>query len=112
MPIPLAHFHELPIETQRMVAKWNRWYDRNVMESDLLWPLTVSARTKLPLYCGEFGVIHRTPPETRAAWHRDVTQVFESYGIGWAVWSYKGGFGLLDQNGKPDETARAILSRD
>lgn len=109
LPIPQDVFNELPIETQHMVGKWNRWYDRNAIESDLLWPLALAARTGLPLYCGEFGVIHKAPPEIRAAWHRDVTQVFESHGIGWAVWSYKGGFGLLDKDGRSDETARAIL---
>jgi hypothetical protein len=41
------------------------------------------------LYCGEYGVIDQANPEDTVRWFRDIHTVFEKYGIGRAVWSYK-----------------------
>jgi endoglucanase len=109
LPIPQAAFNRLDPEKQRLVAKWNRAYDAQAMEADLLWPRAVAQRTGLSLYCGEFGVIHRTPEPLRNAWHRDFIGVLEKLGIGWANWSYKGGFGFLDENGRPTPAFREIV---
>ena len=50
-----------------------------------------------PLYCGEYGVIDRAPAPCALAWHRDIHAVFEKYGIGRALWNYRGkDFGLVD----------------
>ena len=50
------------------------------------------------LYCGEYGVIDVVPPAEALKWFRDVHAIFERYGIGHALWSYKKmDFGLADQ---------------
>lgn len=41
------------------------------------------------LYCGEYGVIETVNVEDAAKWHNDIHAVFNKYGIGRAVWSYK-----------------------
>lgn len=41
------------------------------------------------LYCGEYGVIDRAPTKDTVRWFQDIHEVFEKYGIGRAVWSYK-----------------------
>lgn len=43
----------------------------------------------VPLYCGEYGVIDQAPPEDTVRWFNDINSVFEKYGIGRAVWTYK-----------------------
>ncbi len=51
----------------------------------------------VPLYCGEYGVIDQADPADTVRWFRDIHQVFEKYGIGRAVWTYKQrDFGLVD----------------
>ena len=51
----------------------------------------------VPLYCGEYGVIDRVPPEQALAWYRAIHEAFETYGIGRAAWSYRQmDFGLSD----------------
>ena len=55
-----------------------------------------------PLYCGEYGVIDHTDMRSREAWSEDVSDVLLEYGIGRAVWSYKGmSFTHIDQDRKP-----------
>jgi hypothetical protein len=55
----------------------------------------------VPLYCGEYGVIHNAEPEYNLAWKKDIYTIFEKYGIGRAVWSYKRmGFGIVDEHCK------------
>jgi len=110
LPIPQTEFDRLPAETQRLVAKWNKHYDAGVMAGDFLWPLATAARTKLPLYCGEFGVIRNAPPEIRDAWHRDFIGTLEAHGIPWAVWNYKG-WGFFDRDGVEDPVLHELLSK-
>ena len=51
----------------------------------------------VPLYCGEYGVIDKVPPEQALAWYRLIHEAFEHYGIGRAAWSYREmDFGLSD----------------
>lgn len=55
----------------------------------------------LPLYCGEYGVIDFADCESRANWTRDVANFCLEYGIGRALWSYKGmNFTMLNKEGK------------
>ncbi len=49
------------------------------------------------LYCGEYGVIDRVPPEDAIKWFCMIHSVFEKHGIGRCAWNYKEmDFGLSD----------------
>jgi endoglucanase len=53
-------------------------------------------RWNVPVTCNEFGVYRKAaPPEDRAAWISDVRTALEKYGIGWTMWDYSGGFGVV-----------------
>ncbi len=48
------------------------------------------------LLCGEFGVYKTIAPASdRYRWIRDARRALEESGIGWAMWDFDGGFGLL-----------------
>lgn len=56
------------------------------------------------LLLGEFGMIRQeygnpyvVPPAERAAYYRDVIALAEERGIGWAMWSYSGAFGIVEE---------------
>lgn len=59
------------------------------------------------LTCNEFGVYRKVAPvQDRLNWLRDVRSILEKHQIGWAMWDYKGGFGvMIKRNGKyvPDQ---------
>ena len=49
------------------------------------------------LYCGEYGMIDVAPADESLKWFKAIHAVFEKYGIGRSVWTYKGlDFGLTD----------------
>jgi endoglucanase len=60
-----------------------------------------AAKYRVPLTCNEFGTFRNfAPPADRAAWIRDMRAALEKYDIGWTMWDYAGGFGVVNkQNG-------------
>jgi aryl-phospho-beta-D-glucosidase BglC (GH1 family) len=54
-------------------------------------------------WLGEFGVYRpAAPPDSRAAWIRDVRELAEEHGFGWSMWEARGGFGLFrDGDARP-----------
>ncbi len=57
----------------------------------------------VPLICNEFGAYrYVTEPASRMNWIHDVRTALEADGIGWAMWDYRGGFGVVwKEDGKP-----------
>jgi endoglucanase len=53
------------------------------------------------VHCGEAGCYNRTPHAVFLAWLRDVLAVLGGHGIGWALWNFRGDFGVLD-SGRSD----------
>jgi len=60
-------------------------------------------RWNVPVTCNEFGVYRQAAnPQDREAWISDVRTTLEKYGIGWTMWDYSGGFGVVTkQEGRP-----------
>ena len=89
-----------------------RIYNRDTLEHMMRKPLQLASALKLPLYCGEFGVIDKAPIEDKLAWYRDMVSIFEKHGIAYANWNYKAGsFGIVDQQLKPDRPMVEILTK-
>jgi endoglucanase len=88
-------------------------WDAARIEADVEQAADWAKHFHVPLICNEFGVFRAySNPQDRAAWIHDVRTALESNGIGWAMWDYKGGFGVVNQtaNGAvPDElTVQAL----
>jgi hypothetical protein len=50
----------------------------------------------VPLICNEFGVYREHSDEqSRMNWIHDVRTAFEADNIGWAMWDYRGSFGVV-----------------
>ena len=58
---------------------------------------------RVPLLCNEFGAYRQvTDPASRMNWIRDVRTALEADSIGWTMWDYRGGFGVVyKQDGQP-----------
>ena len=68
----------------------------------------------VPLICNEFGVFRdHSEPASRNAWIKDVRTALEADGIGWAMWDYRGNFGVVlksdGQVAQPDPATAAAL---
>lgn len=55
------------------------------------------------VHCGEGGAYNRTPHDVFLAWFRDVLDILRASGIGFALWHFRGVFGVLD-SGRADVT--------
>jgi len=53
------------------------------------------------VHCGEGGAYNKTPHKMVLAWLRDVLEILTGYGIGFALWNFRGSFGILD-SGRED----------
>lgn len=65
----------------------------------------------VPLICNEFGVYRQVTPEvSRMTWLHDVRTAMEADGIGWTMWDYRGGFGVVwKQDGKPAKVDEKVV---
>jgi len=52
-------------------------------------------------HAGEWGVYNKTPHRVTLAFMRDRLKSFDQAGIGWALWNFRGSFGILD-SGRSD----------
>lgn len=78
-------------------------WDAAKLETRIAQAATWAQEHNVALTANEFGVYRPfVRREDRAAWLQDVRSLFEKYNIGWAMWDYASGFGLVRQNEKGD----------
>lgn len=71
---------------------WNAERIANDIEFAANW----AKERKVPLICDEFGAYRNfSKPEDRERWLAAVLTAFEKNQIGWTMWDYQGGFGVV-----------------
>ena len=50
----------------------------------------------VPIHFGEMGCYKHTPPDAVCAWFDDTLSVLTDLHTGWALWNFRGPFGVLD----------------
>jgi endoglucanase len=56
------------------------------------------AKHGIPMHVGEMGCNRYTPPKVAHAWFNDALDVIGGLNSGWALWNFRGPFGVLDTN--------------
>ena len=83
------------------------------MEAEINQVSEWAKRYNVPVVCNEFGVFRMySDPKDRAVWISDFRKTLEKHGIGWAMWDYSGGFGVVtkkDGKAVPDEVTLQAL---
>ena len=54
------------------------------------------AKSAVGVHCGECGCWNKTPHNVFLAWFEDVLSILTSNKIGYALWNFRGDFGILD----------------
>ena len=101
----------LPEALKNAMKGGTQAWDRERIRKSLAKPLALAKKSGLPLYCGEWGCLPTMSRESRIAWYRDVLSVLEENRIGWAIWDYKGGFGLMRKSVFDGQMLDVLLSR-
>ena len=53
------------------------------------------------IHVGEWGAFSYTPHDVVMAWMKDSLELWKEAGWGWAMWNFRGSFGVLD-SGRSD----------
>ncbi len=88
---------------------WPTWPLTN--PSNILWnrerliehyePWKAIERKGAGVYVGEFGAYNRSPHEAVLSWMADILSIWKDNNWGWAMWCFRGPFGILD-SGRQD----------
>lgn len=88
-------------ETENLpVPKWPgqvgyEYLSRKMLE-DQYQPWIELVKQGVGVHCGECGCWNKTPHQVFLAWFTDVLDILSLNGIGFALWEFKGSFGILD----------------
>lgn len=76
-----------------------KYYSRKDLEN-LYQPWIELVKKGVGVHCGECGCWHDTPHEVFLAWFGDVLDILTENKIGYALWNFRGDFGILDSGRK------------
>jgi endoglucanase len=83
------------------VPSWpGQGWDRRKLE-EFYQPWADLASKGIGVHCGEGGSYNKTPHPVVMGWLRDVMEVLKGHNIGYAMWNFRGSFGILD-SGRTD----------
>jgi aryl-phospho-beta-D-glucosidase BglC (GH1 family) len=76
-------------------AGFDRW-DGTRIGGEIHFAAEWAKAHHVPLTCNEFGVYRNfAHADDRARWIEDVRAALERNGVGWTMWDYRGGFGVV-----------------
>jgi len=74
-------------------------WDRERIEMEISQVADWAKRRGVAVMCDEFGVYRKdSDPKDRATWLTDVRTSLEKHNMGWTMWDYNGGFGVVNEN--------------
>jgi endoglucanase len=76
-------------------------WGRDTLRQQRIDPWKALEGKGLGVMVGEFGAYNRTPHGVVLDWMRDSLQLWRDAGWGWALWNFRGPFGILD-SGRTD----------
>jgi endoglucanase len=79
----------------------DRVYDRQYLLENRIRPWKKLEEKGVGVHVGEFGAYNRTPHDVVLAWLGDYLSLWREAGWGWAMWNFRGSFGILD-SGRED----------
>jgi hypothetical protein len=87
--------------------RWDAHRIRLMIDEAAAW----GRENNVPLICNEFGAFREhTDPQSRMNWIRDVRTALEADGIGWAMWDYRGNFGVVwKEDGQPARVDEEVV---
>ena len=81
-----------------MGTTWGTRNDKAALAEIIGRASSFKARTGLPVFVGEFGVINTVPDNQRAQWIRAKRKAMEQAGLSWCVWDYSAAFNSYDMS--------------
>lgn len=73
----------------------DRW-DKERLRRESILPWKELEAKGVGVHVGEWGAFQRTPHRVALAWMKDCLELWREAGWGWALWNFRGSFGILD----------------
>lgn len=89
------------LDNGRSILTGAERHDRQWLQRTMIQPWKEVEAKGVGVVVGEFGAFNRTPHEVTLAWMEDCLQNWKEAGWGWALWNFRGSFGILD-SGRED----------
>jgi endoglucanase len=74
--------------------------DKERLRRECIAPWQVLEKKGVGVHVGEWGAFSHTPHAVVLAWMRDCLDLWREARWGWAMWNFRGAFGVLDSNRK------------
>ncbi len=107
IPVLLTHYQcewargfvpsDTPLPTWPLKDRQGRVYDRAALAS-IFRPWADLPRQGIRIHFGEMGDYKHTPPNVVLAWFDDTLSVLNDLHTGWALWNFRGPFGIWTRN--------------
>lgn len=75
-------------------------YDRSIHWKEQIEPWKELQKKGVGVHVGEWGAFNQTPHPVTLAWMEDLLKNWKEAGWGWALWNFRGSFGILDSGRK------------
>ena len=103
-PMPISHYQAPWVGGERFarptwpLKEGNKVYDRDWLLKDRIEPWKKLQSQGVGVMVGEWGAFNRTPHKVVLDWARDLLGLWKEAGWGWALWNFRGPFGILDSD--------------
>ena len=102
-PMPVTHYQAswwagsqgLPPPVYPGTPWAGRAWDKSAL-LDFYRPWREVEQSGVRVHIGEFGCFNKTPNDVALRWYRDVISIYRGFGWGYALWNFKGAFGIVE----------------
>lgn len=114
-PMPVTHHkagwwsgHKRAPKPRYPYLLWQgRFWSRNTLRNSY-WQWRRVEKRGAKIHIGEFGCFNYTSNDVATRWLRDLLSIYKEFGWGYALWNFKGPFGIID-HGRPNSTFESLL---
>lgn len=99
--VPKNEFETFKKPTWPLVDDSGTVWNKAKLREELIAKWQPLAEQGIPIHVGEWGCYNKTPHDVTLAWMSDLLALWKEAGWGWAMWNFRGAFGILD-SGRED----------
>jgi len=102
LPMPVTHYKASWVNGDRWseptwpLKEGGKTRDRAWLRDEYFAPWRKLAEKGVAVHMGEWGCFNKTPHGVVLAWMKDVGELVKDAGWGWALWNFRGPFGIVD----------------
>lgn len=87
-----------PVPAWPLELKAGDVWDKARLRREVIAPWQELEQQGVGVHVGEWGAYQKTPHAVALAWMKDFLELWKEAGWGWAVWNFRGSFGILDND--------------